>query len=132
MAATEVQAETAFANPDAAIVNAWSRRVEAWRQYNALPCDAEPETTKAEQAVWAIIDDAENEIRTAVARTPEGIAIQLWAALASLSASNYREDEEAVARRDLAHLESKAAGFEWGDRNVIAALRSLRGMESLS
>ena len=123
----------AFAHPpqgDAAIQAAWNRRVEASRIYDALPfsdADGEPYTPE-ERVQWAIIDAAEEFIRSTVAKTPQGVVIQLWAQLSHNV--THRDDEAATRRRDLAYFEAMNEALDWTERLTIAAIRSLQGMEA--
>lgn len=114
---------------DEAILAAWERRAAAYARYNALPHSEEPggAYTPEEQAEWDIIDAAEEIIRSHVAATPQGVAVQLWAALQHTT--DYRWDDEACQRRDLTTLESRSDELDWNIRLVVAALRSLKSME---
>lgn len=120
---------SAAAQGDTVLVEAWQRRSEAFAIYNALPCsETDDPYTPEEAAQWAIIDAAEETIRSAVATTPQGIAIQLWT---QLSHNLTKRDEEAAARRrDFAYFDARDDQFDWPDRLVIAALRSLQSMEA--
>lgn len=105
---------------------AWERRIEALSVYNALPHsekDGEPYTPE-EAAQWAIIDAAEDVIRSTVASTPEGVAIQLWTLMGH--SVSQREDEEATHRRDLDYFEARGNKLDWAERLTVAALRSLQ------
>ena len=118
---------------DAAIVEAWERRKAAYDVYNALPFADERRGqvitvggyTPEEAAQWAIIDAAEDVIRSTVASTPEGVAIQLWT---QLSHCCEREDEAAALQRDLTHFEAQGDLLDWTERMTVAALRSLATM----
>lgn len=115
---------------DEDIFNAWDRRRAARVRYNALPHsiidsdDLSPE----EQAEWNIIDAAEEVIRSTVAATPEGVAIQLWTAFQNFTTSGWEED--ACLARDLPALEAREDEMDWRVRLILAALRSLKSMEA--
>ena len=109
---------------DAAIQAAWDRRAAAYEAYNLLPYDeAVGEYTPEEAAQWAIIDEAEKVIRSTVATSPIGVAIQLWTSLAHSLGT--RDDEAATLRRDLQYFDEREIELDWTDRLVIAAIRSL-------
>lgn len=115
-------------SPDAALEAAWQRRAAAYERYNALPDFSEPGEayTPQEAACWAAIAEAEEIIRATVARTPGGVAIQLWTLLAHCTSS--REDDAAVTRRDLAHFDRAGKGLDSNERLALSALRSLEAM----
>ncbi|MEO6151868.1 MAG: hypothetical protein ABIT09_01245 [Croceibacterium sp.] len=113
---------------DTALTEAWNRRVAAFSAYNELPysdTDGEPYTPE-EAAQWAIINAAEDLIRSTDATTPNGIAIQLWTQF-SHSVTD-RMDEAATQRRDLAYFEAQGDRLDWTERLTLAALRSLQTM----
>jgi hypothetical protein len=121
---------SAFAESDARLEDAWARRADAFSVYSSLPhCekDGEPYTPE-ERAQLAIIDEAEEVVRSAVAQTPRGVAIQLWTQLAHTVTS--REHEAAAHRRDLAYFEAQGDTLDWAERLTIAAIRSLVAMEA--
>lgn len=127
--AVAIPASAIIANSaDASILAAWNRRIEAFRIYNALPYseDGGKTYTPEEAAQWAIIDSAEEVIRSTPAKTPQGAAIQLWTALGHGITS--RDDEAATRRRDLAYFEAKDGELDWTDRLTLAAIRSLERM----
>lgn len=114
-------------DPDAAIKAAWERRQTAYTRYSLLPFADEPgEYTPEEKNLWAIVDQAEEEIRAAVAKTPEGVAIQLWVALYHVVSG--REHDAMITRGDLDGLARVDKELDWNGRFVISALRSLRSM----
>ena len=119
-------------NPDAAILAAWERRHKAFAAYNALPDDNRPVIGgygPGERELWAEIDAAEAEIRTATAQTTPGAMIQLKCSV--FHSLNDREDVEAFERGDIAAVEASDAGPEnWSGRLALAALRSLMAMEA--
>lgn len=115
--------------PDAAILAAWERHKAAHSVYAALPFgDGLPlgSYTPAEQEQWDVIDAAEAVIKDTIATTPEGVEIQLWVSLAhSLTA---RPDEQAARDRNLDYFLADEGRFDWTDRLLIGAIRSLRAM----
>jgi hypothetical protein len=116
-------------HPDADILSAWERRRAAHARYSALPpCDAPGcAMSPQEAAEWEIIETAEEAIRSAVARTPRGVAIQLWTSLAHNSGSN--EADAAIEREDLGFFDDLSDRADWNVRLAVAALRSLKAME---
>lgn len=124
-------ARLADPHPDAPIIDAWERRKEAHDRYNALPgdeVDPDPVVAAAHRDQWAIIDECEEVIRSTVATTTKGAAIQLWAAVAHQVTS--RADDQAVTRGDLADLTTRETDHDWTVRLALSALRSLEGMGS--
>lgn len=130
MADMERLAEKRDEGADSEIFAAWERRRIAFSQYNALPFSEKDDEdyTPEELACRNIIDAAEEVIQRSVATTPNGVAIQLWAALRYCVMT--RGHEEAVHRQDLEALESDAEELEGQGPWVIAALRSLKSMEA--
>lgn len=116
------------ADADAAILAAWERRQAAYVRYQVIPfADDESDPYSVEEkALWAIIDEAEEVIRSTVARTPKGVEIQLWVAL--YHSVSGREDDEAITRGDLGRLVELEPTFDWNARLAFAALRSLHAM----
>jgi hypothetical protein len=119
-------------NPDWAMIAAWERRQEAFASYNALPDDNQPLIDgygPGERELWAVIDAAEEEIRSATAATTRGAMIQLQCAV--FHNLTHRKDVEAFERGDIAAVEASDQGPpDWSGRLVIAALRSLMAMEA--
>lgn len=108
---------------DAEIIAAWRTRKAAYRRYNALPmADAPGDMTPSEQAEWTIIDNAEAVIRTGVAKTPRGVAAQLWVAFQHTLTS--RKDDAAAQSANLAYFADDSER-DWTERMTLAALRSL-------
>ena len=108
---------------DAEIIAAWRTRKAAYARYNVLPYAEDDSTyTPAEAACWAIIDRAEETIRSAVARTPRGAAVQLWVALQH--SLTQRADDEAAQSANLAYFTDDSER-DWTQRMTLAALRSL-------
>jgi len=113
---------------DSPIIAAWERRQAAYVRYqqNPFPEDANDPQAAEDAALWAIIDEAEEVIRSTAATTPRGVEIQLWVALYHSFTS--REDDAAITRGDLDHLATKEGTLDWGGRLAFAALRSVRAM----
>lgn len=130
MSSTSTFAPEAHNEPDAAILEAWERRKAASRAYNALPfeeyVDIEGAYSPEEKEVLAIIDAAEEEIRSSIATTPRGVAIQLWVALHHLVTS--REDDAAANEADLDYFERQGDQADWNARMLVAAIKSLQAM----
>jgi hypothetical protein len=117
--------------PDAAIETAWRSRQAAYATYNALPVENGPVVNgygPGERELWAIIDEAEETIRSTVAATPRGIMLQLWCAMYHTVTG--REDDEALTRGDFAAIDRLDNGLDWNARLTLAALRSLQMMEA--
>jgi hypothetical protein len=110
---------------DATIMAAWCTRKAAFQRFNALPFD-EP-MAPDEAAEWAIIDAAEETIRSAVATTPAGAAVQLWTHLSHRLTK--RADDEAAQKADLAYF-ADDTHLDWTERLTLAALRSKRWLAS--
>ncbi len=115
--------------PDAAILAAWDRYQTARSIYDGLPFgEGLPlgSYTPEEQEQWDIIDAAEAVIKNNIATTPAGVEVQLWVSLEhSLSG---RSDEQAARDRNIDYFLADEGRFDWTDRLVIAAIRSLRAM----
>ncbi|WP_260598879.1 hypothetical protein [Sphingomonas endolithica] len=116
---------------DAAIEAAWACREQAYAAYNALPDNNGPVVNgygPSEREMWAIIDEAEETIRAAVATTARGAMLQLWCAM--YNSVSGREDDEAVTQGDFAAIDRKDSGLDWNARLMLAAIRSLQAMEA--
>jgi hypothetical protein len=117
---------------DAAILAAWERRAAAFVEARGLPDQPTGGAMTPEQAAkWDIIDAAETEICNAIATTPRGAELQLWTAAAYLLDSalfDGFEDEQHYYRANLDHFVSQGEDRDWGDRLLIAALRSIRAI----
>lgn len=117
---------TTFTNKDdAAIIAAWDRRASAFANLRELPDNPQGQgETSERRAQWAIVDAAEAEICNAIAATPRGAEIQLWAAVTYIF--DAAEDEGPCYRGDLDYLTAQGDRLDWKDKLLIAALRSLR------
>ena len=113
---------------DAEIIAAWRTRKAAYSRYNVLPmADGPGDMTPEERAEWAIIDKAEAIIRTSVARTPRGVAVQLWVAFQHGLTS--RADDAAAQSANLAYFADDSER-DWTEKMAIAALRAYLTLRS--
>lgn len=116
--------------PDEELVIAWGRRSIAYALYDAGPMDDEPGyNPNHDHEQLTIVDSAENEIRKLVATTPLGVEIQLWTALFHTEVTDKRPDSDAANVMDLDHFMAKESDWDWKDRLILAAIRSLRTMQ---
>ena len=115
----------AYASEDAAILAAWDRRKAAYHAINSNP-DLEPGEPE-EERYWAIVDEVEETIRAATAKTPLGVEVQLWMALYH-SASMNADGDAIVLRGDLEALATIERGLDWNAKIILAAIRSVRSM----
>lgn len=117
----------ATSHPDANILAAWERRCGAYRVLevvsgtNIYPEPMDPR----EAAAWDIVDEAEKVIQLATARTPEGVAIQIWTALHHEMNDGFHDAK--IAGRDVAALRADS-GLDWTPKLMVAALASLSTM----
>ncbi|MGR4893326.1 hypothetical protein ACIPPQ_20060 [Sphingopyxis sp. LARHCG72] len=118
--------------PDADILAAWGRRSAACAIYGTLPFSECPKTqyTPEEQTQIDAMDTAEIQICKATSSTPQGVAVQLWTALAHIEQT--REAETAINIMDLDWFFIDETQFDWSVRLILAALRSLRAMGGAS
>ena len=113
---------------DAAIIEAWSARSQAFAKLPGLrPADTD-DYTPDEQAEWAIIDAAEKVIHAGTAATPQGAEAQLWTSLYYLFIDN--EQVNATHRCDVDWFLARDEDFDWSERLAFAAIRSLRAMQA--
>lgn len=110
---------------DAAIIEAWGRRLAAYEAF-AAASEAEGPYTEAEQVQWAIIDGAELVIRTVTATSPYAAELQLWCALYHTVTGN--EATTAALRADLDWFHKHDDELDWNVKMTVSALRSLRAM----
>jgi len=113
--------------PDAAIIDAWERRLAG---YDLINSGVLVEDSLEDQACWTSIDAAEMEIRECTARTPRGAEIQLWTALYHMIDADVGADDLAMIRGDLAYFDDKEKRLDWNARLAFAAIRSLRSIGS--
>ena len=115
---------------DATIKAAWQRRQAAYAAYKAEPTDQPVEPgeieTPEEKRLWAIIDEAEETIRSARAVTLEGVTIQLWVSL--YHSVTHTDQDDAITRGDFAAVEALDRELDWNVRLALAAMRSLRSI----
>ena len=113
---------------DADIIAAWGGRSVACAIYGTLPFSDSPkvEYTPEEQTQLDIMDAAEILICEATATIPQGVAIQLWTALAHIEQDT--ESEAAINIMDLDWFMTDETRFDWPVRLILSALRSLRAM----
>ena len=108
---------------DAEIIAAWHARKAAYSRYNVLPmADSVGDMTPEEQAEWTIIDKTEGVIRSTVAKTTRGAAVQLWVAFQHTLTN--RSDDAAAQSANLAYFTDDSER-DWTERMTLAALRSL-------
>ena len=109
---------------DAAILAAWGSRSMAYAEYSAK--DHDPDNLRPLE----IVDTAENDIRKAVATSPLGVEIQLWAALFHTDLALHSADAQAMNIMDLDHFMARESDWDWKDRLILAAVNSLRSMRA--
>lgn len=114
-----------LSHSDAALEAAWQRILIARDTLDMIGKDWD---TKAEREQWAIVDEAEAVIQSTPAKTPQGVAVQLWLSL--LHTLDTRDHDELVRARNLDALDSTEV--DWNARCILAALRSLEAMAAQS
>lgn len=128
LAVSAMPATSAFVRaatgPDAEILAAWERHVAAYALINAPGTNEDPDTP---HPAWAIADAADKIIQGTLAKTPEGVEIQIWTSLHNSSAYTTPE-EQAILARDIEYIEANAVEFDWQALPMIMAIRSLRAM----
>jgi hypothetical protein len=127
IAATSVVVIPAFAatGADARIIAAWEQRKAAYLDYNNSPMWEGDGPDPQEVRFWAIVDEAEELIRSSVATTARGAEIQLWVALYH-SESHKRDRDTAIITADLSAVIEHDAEMDWHTRFILGAIRSLR------
>lgn len=120
-------------NRDAKLLAAFARWKDAHAVRVALPETGEmsqenPHTTVAEQAQWALIEQAELEILSLPATTPAGIASKLWLAVAH--DATLRDPSDAGFRADLDYFVANTAGLDWNVLCIVSAIAALKSMEA--
>jgi hypothetical protein len=114
---------------DGEIRKAWARWRDKHKQLQALPAlpalAGELYSAK-EQRLWKDIAAAEEAIRSRIATSPHGVAIQLYVALMYQGEGHLHE--QALIEGDFDPLDVSDKGLDWGTRMTLAALRSLEAM----
>lgn len=114
----------ASAKPDADILAAWDRIGANNREIDAL----DGSDLAKDNALWNEISTDERVIHAATAATPAGVEIQLWCYLMHSVPSS--DDEKAVLRRDIAYFMDRETDYDWTERLVFSAIRSLHSMSA--
>lgn len=123
-AALPTKAGSPTASPDYVIEAAWERRQTAYAAFKVV------DDLSEEQRLWAVVDTAEEIIRSTNALTPKGVLIQLWCALYHSTAALSQEQDDAVTRGDLDAVDAEDRALDWNARLMVAAMRSLKAMEA--
>ena len=110
------------AKPDAEILAAWGRIGANNRNIDALNGSDQAN----DDALWDEISKDERVIHAATAATPAGVEVQLWCYLMHSVPSS--DDEKAVLRRDIAYFTDLETEYDWTERLVFSAIRSLQAM----
>lgn len=118
-------ATTLSTNDDAEIIAAWERFAANRKAVGELR-EEDPAYEAEETRLWDAVGEDEVFIATTAASTPLGIEIPLWCIL-SHDVPQW-EDELAVFRRDLDHLDRIDSQLDWTTRLALQAIRSLRAM----
>ena len=104
------------------VAAAWVSRKAAASLLAALPVDA---SDCLAAPLLEKVDDAEEVMLKGSATTAAGIEGQLWAALCHSLLTEPRHVHDAAERGDIEALES-VADLDWGNRLLLAAIRSVR------
>lgn len=123
-----IDTSTTAPAPDAAILTAWQRHMEARARYDALPFSEVPGEgyTPEELAEWDEMDAAEAIVHNTVATTTKGVEVKLWLALGHTLTD--REEDKAARDGNLAFFDAQDDRFDWNARLILSAIRSLRAM----
>lgn len=116
------------ATNDAPIIAAWADFRAGHIEMENLDDDAVGSGNPAEAAIWRKIDGAEAIIQQTPAKSPRGVAIKLWAALAQITTD--RTEMTLVVRRDCENLVAIEQGMNWDARLILSAIQSLEAMEA--
>lgn len=111
-------------SPDADILAAWDRILANNRALDELGGTDEAK----EWELWGLIRQDEIIIQSTVAMAPAGAEVQAWCYLMHSVPS--AEDERAVLRRDLPYFMEREAGYDWTERLIFSAIRSLQAQAS--
>jgi hypothetical protein len=113
-------ASAVMANHDDSVIErTFAEWKAAYRHFNSLPADG----SDADIKLLDDIGQLEDVIRGATATTKRGAACQLWVALDHMV--THRDEEAAILREDIGWLLAKDSDFDWHERLILAALRSL-------
>lgn len=107
-------------NDDAAILAAWQRMNELRKEIDAI------DDTDKDGHLWEAFHCDEHVIQGCTAATIAGAEIQLWCHL--LHSVPSAHDERAVLGRDLARFLGREDQYDWTERLVFSAIRSLRAI----
>lgn len=108
------------AKDDAAIITAWQRMNDTRQAIDAL------DDTDQDSDLWEAFGRDEHVIQGNTAATIVGAEIQIWCHLLHTVPS--ADDERAVLRRDVAYFVDREGEYDWTERLVISAIRSLRAI----
>jgi hypothetical protein len=121
-------ATTLTTNDDAAICDAWDRRLAAYAKLAELhPEDDNADYTPEERDQFGIIDAAEETIRASTAATARGAELQLWTGLFHLFGAGKASDAARVG--DLDWFTANTDELDWSDKLIVSAVRSLRAQQ---
>lgn len=105
---------------DAEIIAAWQRMNETRQAIDAL------DDTDQDSDLWEAFGRDEHVIQGNTAATIAGAEIQIWCHLLHTVPS--ADDERAVLCRDVAYFVDREGEYDWTERLVISAIRSLRAI----
>lgn len=110
----------ASAKDDAEILAAWQRMNELRQAIDAI------DDSDKDGDLWEAFHRDEHVIQGCTAATIAGAEIQLWCHLLHTVPS--ADEERAVLRGDLARFIDREGEYDWTERLVFSAIRSLRAM----
>ena len=100
------------------------RLFAAWQASITRINDLNISLTPAEdEALWAVVDNAEEAIRASAAKSPRIAEMRLWIALQHMTTSY--ADSAACCSENLAALLANEVERDWEQRVAISALRAL-------
>lgn len=105
---------------DAEILAAWDRMGKLRQEIEAI------DDTDQDDHLWEAFGRDEHVIQGSVAATIVGAEIQLWCHLLHTMPS--ADDERAVLARDIARFFDREGEYDWTERLVFSAIRSLRAI----
>lgn len=106
--------------PDAEIIAAWQRMNDTRQAIDAI------DDPDRDGDLWEAFGRDEHVIQGITAVTIAGAEIQLWCHLLHTVPS--ADDERAVLSRNLARFIDREGEYDWTERLVISAIRSLRAI----